>query len=365
MNILYLSHLSGASYAGPTYSVPKQIESQSKIDNVFWYNATCNSKEEWKNIKYYHDLSEFPKESILSLPTPFNNPDLIVVELFYNMTKSNLIKELLKLNIPYIIIPRGELTQQAQKRKRIKKTIANILVCRKYAKKAAAIQYLTEQEYKDSGDSWNENHLIISNGIEAPDSVKCDFNKESIHCVSIGRIEPYQKGLDMLLEACFDIKDSLVAKNCTLTICGPDREGKVSDLKQYVEQHGLSGIISFQDAVYGDEKRDVLLDSDIFVIPSRFEGHPMAMIEALSYGLPCVATTGSNMRKEIEEFNAGWCADNNAESIKQALLDMISGSNSYSEKSTNAIKLSKKYLWDGLAEKSHCIFEDIVRRGNK
>ena len=126
MNILYLSHLSGASYAGPTYSVPKQIEAQSKIDNVFWYNATRGGKEEWKSLPFYHDLTEYPKESIFSLPEPFNHPDIIVVELFYNMAKSNLRRELVTGNIPYVIIPRGELTKQAQKRKALKKTIANI-----------------------------------------------------------------------------------------------------------------------------------------------------------------------------------------------------------------------------------------------
>ena len=65
MNILYLSHLSGASYAGPTYSVPKQIEAQSKIDNVFWYNATTQGKREWKELQYYHDKTELTYQVLI------------------------------------------------------------------------------------------------------------------------------------------------------------------------------------------------------------------------------------------------------------------------------------------------------------
>jgi hypothetical protein len=162
MNVLYLSHLSGASFAGPTYSVPKQIEAQARVDNVFWYNATKSGNKDWKAVPYYHDLNEYPQESIFALPEPFNNPDIIVVELFYNMTKSNLRKELVTGNIPYIIIPRGELKKQAQERKGLKKKIANLLFCHKYAQNAAAIQYLTEQEYKDSGNSWNKNQYYNS-----------------------------------------------------------------------------------------------------------------------------------------------------------------------------------------------------------
>jgi glycosyltransferase involved in cell wall biosynthesis len=75
----------------------------------------------------------------------------------------------------------------------------------------------------------------------------------------------------------------------------------------------------------GRRRKTPLLASDVFLIPSRFEGHPMALIEALSYGLPCVATTtGSNMRREVEEFNAGWTADCSSESLKKALLEVIS-----------------------------------------
>ena len=175
MNILYLSHLSGSLYAGPTYSVPKQIEAQSRIDNVFWYNAVDCSINEWRKYNYYHDLNDYPKEKISELPSPFNHPDIIVVELFYNMARSPLLRELFRIDIPYIIVPRGELTKQAQDRKRIKKLIFNLLVLKKYAQKAAAIQYLTKQEYSDSGDGWNKKSIIIPNGIDLQKKSKKNY----------------------------------------------------------------------------------------------------------------------------------------------------------------------------------------------
>lgn len=358
MNILYLSHLSGASYAGPTYSVPKQIEAQSKIDNVFWYNATRSGKEEWKSLPYYHDLTEYPKESIFALPEPFNHPDIIVVELFYNMAKSNLRRELMTGNIPYVIIPRGELTKQAQERKTIKKKIANILFCRRYARMAAAIQYLTEQEYEDSGNKWNDKYIVIPNGISLPENVKTEFCQDGIKCVSIGRIEPFQKGLDLLIDACSKIKEELITARCTITICGPDKEGKLKELKGRVYNEGLDSIIEFKDGVYGHDKEELLLASDVFIIPSRFEGHPMALIEALSYGLPCIATTGSNMRKEIEEFDAGWTADCSKESLANAFLAMLSGFDE--NKAANARKLSEVYNWNKLARKSQKIYKGLL-----
>lgn len=359
MNILYLSHLSGNLYAGPTYSVPKQIEYQSKIDNVFWYNAIKTDIDKWKSYNYYHDLSDYPNETIRDLPSPFNNPDIIVVELFYNMARSPLLRELINSKIRYVIIPRGELTKQAQKRKRLKKSIANKLVFDKYSRNAAAIQYLTKQEYLDSGNKWNKNHIIIPNGIEMNNSIAKKNQGGSIKCVSIGRIEPYQKGLDMLIEACSTIKDQLNQSNCTIDIYGPDVENKRQFLEKELSRYGLGSIVKFHDGVYGKEKEEILQNSDVFIMTSRFEGHPMALIEALSFGLPVVATEGSNMKNEIELYDAGWTADNNIKSISDALLKM-SCEVDCNKKSSNATELSKNYSWNKIAEKSHKEFMKII-----
>lgn len=365
MNILYLSHLSGQSYAGPTYSVPQQIEFQSKIDNVFWFNAVRKSPQIWRNLDYYYDLNDFSQESIYNLPTPFNNPDLIVVESFYNITKSNFIKELTYGKFRYIIIPRGELTKQAQKRRRIKKAIANIIICKKFANRALAIQYLTKQEYLDSGDKWNKNYFIVSNGINMPSLNEKKGHHEGIRCLSIGRIEPYQKGIDLLIEVCKEIKQDLVKKKCTIDIYGPDVDGKLKNLNDQIMKYDLEDIIRFHDGLYGEDKINVIKASDVFIMLSRFEGHPMALIEALSYGLPCVITKGTNMKLEIEKYDAGWTADNSVNSSKKAMKNMLESIECYQQKSKNAINLASNYEWSLLAEKSHKLFENALLNARK
>lgn len=359
MNILYLSHLSGNLYAGPTYSVPKQIEYQSKIDNVFWYNAVKRDIDKWKSYDYYHDLSDYPNETIRDLPSPFNNPDIIVIELFYHMARSPLLHELINSKIPYVIIPRGELTKQAQRRKRLKKLIANTLIFNKYSRNASAIQYLTKQEYLDSGERWNENHIIIPNGIEPRNYVENTSKKNEIKCISIGRIEPYQKGLDLLIKSCSLIKDNLKKANCTIDIYGPDIENKVQELKKEVEENNLESIIRFHDGVYGKEKVEILRNSDIFLMTSRFEGHPMALIEALSFGIPAVVTAGSNMKDEIELYDAGWTAENSVESIVEALLKMLKEFHN-DQKNNKSIELSKKYSWRNIAKLSHVDYKTLI-----
>lgn len=361
MNILYLSHLTGASYAGPTYSVPEQIAAQSKIDNVLWYNAVSKSPKKWKDISYYYDLSDYPLESIYALPEPFNQPDIVIVELFYNMVKSRMLRELLKGSIPYIIIPRGELTAQAQRRKRWKKLVANLLVCRNYARRASAIQYLTEQEYQCSGNKWNKNAIVIPNGISIPQKAKEKFCEDGrIKCVLIGRLEPFQKGLDMFIEACSIIKDKLTTEDCVIDFYGPDVDGKKDDLELMIEDKGLTNFIRIHDAVYGEDKEKVLLSHDVFVIPSRFEGHPMALIEAMAYGLPCVVTTGANMREEVEVSGAGWGCENSVRDLTDAMAKMLESKQEFEQRGINAKILAMEYQWDNIAIKSSEIYKSMI-----
>ena len=79
----------------------------------------------------------------------------------------------------------------------------------------------------------------------------------------------------------------------------------------------------------------------------------MGLIEALSYGLPCIITTGANMREEVEKYDAGWCSDFSFEGIQKSILDMINQKSLYNRKGQNAIKLAANYEWDIIAQKFH------------
>lgn len=363
MNILYISQITGAKWAGPTHSVPRQIRAQAEYDNVFWYNIrkfADGCKKEADDIYPVHTTDEYPELTVKALPAPFNKPDLIVFEQFYGFGISKIVREVKNSKIPYIIIPRGEFTKRAQKRKALKKKIANIFYFHSIANNAAAIQYLTEDEKNTSGNYWNENYLVIPNGIDLKMNAVGKKAGNNFTVSYIGRIEKYQKGLDLLLDALNLIKEEIIKNKVKVNIYGPDVENQVLGLKKQVEEIGLQRNISFNDGVFGKEKEDILRNSDVFIMTSRFEGHPMSMIEALSYGIPCFATTGTNMSEEIAEYNAGWSSKGDVESIKKNLLKMISERKNLELKKENALKLAGLYDWDYLAKITHEKYESLL-----
>ena len=149
---------------------------------------------------------------------------------------------------------------------------------------------------------------------------KTDFFCDGIKAIFIGRLDMYHKGIDLLLEAVSQIKEELSLSHFKLAIYGPIRYDYYQ-IEQEIIKYKLSDLVSIHNEVSGEEKIKVLLDSDLFVMTSRFEGHPMGLIEALAYGLPCLVTPGTNMAEEIKEYDAGWTCQGNvlsiAESIKQ------------------------------------------------
>lgn len=364
MNILYVSHLLDHMFAGPNHSVPAQISSQAKYDNVFWWNLTDAVQEDWNKLSYFHTQKDYPERKIKNLPVPFNRPDLVIFEAFYYIDDYRLSRECIRRGIPYIIVPRSALTYQGQKQKKMKKLIANMFMFRKMTRNACAIQYLTEKEKKDSGDKWAKADIIIPNGINERKYTKQyseNFGQDLVG-VSIGRVATYQKGLDLLIEACDKIRNDLLQAKMSIHIYGPDFKGDKQLLIEEVEKRKLEKIIKFHDGIVGIEKEEVLNKADFFIMTSRFEGMPMALIEAMSFGLPVFVTTGTNMAQEVKKVDSGWTSNVTADSIAQSLNLLIEQKADMQRKSYNSWMLSKDYNWDTIAKISHSYYKNIVEQ---
>lgn len=360
MNILYISMLPKIKSAGPRQSVPNQIYSQSLIDNIYWVNLNEFGVD--REFIESHDFNNFFGFSIKKLKPPFNNPDLVIFQEVYHPIYCKIAYKLKKDKVPYVIIPRSSLTKSAQEKKFLKKFLGNFIMFNRFIKSAASIQYLTEMEYKTSGSRWNTHSYVIPNGIDIKKNKKVWANSNNLKGVFIGRLDIYHKGLDLLIEACIKERNFLLENNTEIMLYGPDWNHSKSLINEKIKNNKLEDIVKLKGEIYDENKIRVLLNSDFFILTSRFEGHPMGLIEALSYGLPCLVTDGTNMANEIKVSNAGWAARNDIDSIRKQLKELVTSKEELREKSRNAIRLSSIYDWKVLAKESHSIFQDILKR---
>ena len=72
-----------------------------------------------------------------------------------------------------------------------------------------------------------------------------------------------------------------------------------------INDYGINGLVHLRREVEGSEKESVLIGSDVFIQTSRFEGMPMGILEAMSYGIPVLITEGTTLGEYVKEYNGG------------------------------------------------------------
>lgn len=117
----------------------------------------------------------------------------------------------------------------------------------------------------------------------------------------LARIHP-KKGIMELIEAwriMLDTAPDIAAKWC-LNLVGWDDGGFLEAARARVVELGLSEHITLPGSLFGEDKITAFAESHAFILPSRSEGLPMAILEAWAHGLPVLMTDACNLPRGFE-----------------------------------------------------------------
>ena len=128
--------------------------------------------------------------------------------------------------------------------------------------------------------------------------------QDKVRVVFMGWIDR-KKGVFDLCEAVLRLKRQGLA--LSVLICG---EGEhFTELESWIKANGLCADVALLGWVFGEEKSDVLASSDILILPSYSEGMPNAVLEAMSYGLPVVASRVGGIPELVKDGESGLLVD--------------------------------------------------------
>lgn len=152
----------------------------------------------------------------------------------------------------------------------------------------------------------SEQIVVLPNGIEPSSYANVAAQVERVReawpqeaaVLAVARFT-YQKGLDILLHAWARISGLMPCARLLLVGGGT----LLPQLDAMARALGVSASVRFTDLV--SDVRPFLAEAQVFVLPSRFEGMPNALLEAMAAGLPCVATRVSGSEDLIVDGESG------------------------------------------------------------
>jgi len=210
-------------------------------------------------------------------------------------------------------------------------------------------------------NKFNRDSILIPNGVcrNIKNSSSKNLSKYGLvpnkYMFTACRFVP-EKGLHNLINAYRRIQHPTFK----LVIAGDaDHETMYSrDIKKMAEQ--TDGVV-LTGFIYGDVLSELYSNAGHFVLPSHFEGLPIALLEAMTYGLPVLASD-IPQHKEIPLEECRYFKCNNEDSLYEALSGCFQNSISEHEMETYERLIEEEYNWDKIALKTFEVYKEVCRK---
>ena len=283
--------------------------------------------------------------------------------------------------VPYVVSAIGQLEPWSLSQSRLKKQLFLATCERRNLIGASAIHCAADSEAK-SVTTFNKtlktaviplgiNDLVESNSLnfdQQKQSARKDIraaqalNAQTPIILFLARIHP-KKNTEALIRAMAQIKATCSAAELpVLIVAGDGAPDYVARLKTQVQSLGLVEQIKMVGFVEGAAKRDLLLASDVYCLPSANENFGISVLEALNAGCAAVVSDGVALSDIVHAHDLGQVIefDKLTEQLPDALMSALRHPdfNARSERARHVTL--EQFSWAACAEKFERLYRQVL-----
>lgn len=232
------------------------------------------------------------------------------------------------------------------------------LLAWKYMPKADGIVFQTDAQRQYFKKIRVRSCAVIPNSLtEAFLNQRADAGEKKKRIISVGRLNR-QKNIPLLIGAFSEIADEFPMYDLYIFGEGEERER----LEQLIFKQGLENRV-YLPGVKKNIKEE-LVQSEIFVMSSDYEGISNALLEALSVGLPSVATdcVGGGARMLIQDGENGILVPvNDRQALADGMRRLLKDTELRKRLSGNAVKVNEDYAPERILKRWETYISRIVK----
>ncbi len=174
-------------------------------------------------------------------------------------------------------------------------------------------------EYSDRLQVADGHIDVLHNAVPIPHIPVTQTGVDRVHAVSLGRLG-VRKGSYDLIAAVGELDDGVRAR-LRVTLAG---DGEVDEVRAAIDAAGLAETMHVAGWLDPAARDELLRAAHIFVLPSRDEGLPMALLEAMAYGLVPTTTLVGSIGEAVSDRVTGLVvAPGCPEQIANALTELV------------------------------------------
>lgn len=274
--------------------------------------------------------------------------------------------------VPYCLTVHGALFPLARRRHALKKALFDLLLERRYLRNARFVQALSAAEAAVIGrHGVTAPIVVVPNGLP-PDSGIRASRPDALYAqhprlrgrrvfMFLGRLDTWQKGLDLLVEAFAQA----ALPDAALVLVGPDCRGSRDALRALADRLGILPQVVFLDGAFGADRANLLAAADVFVHPSRWEGMSLSVLAAAAAGKASLITREADPMGELERAGAAIVVEPTAPGIAAGLTRSIAlGPDALQAMGARARGVAEtRFTWPSAAARLDAAYRRALARG--